>query len=74
MNARIIVMECADENRLERFLFGGWFWQARIPGKGVRHGSAWTEARARAKAEAAARKLAATNSGKFEQYSLPLDS
>ncbi|MFF9910639.1 hypothetical protein [Streptomyces sp. NPDC013457] len=74
MNARITVMECSNDSRLDLLMFGRWYWQASVPGRGSARGNARTEERARTKAEAAARKLSAKPTTKFEQYNLPLDT
>lgn len=57
--------------RYSRFLPGRFWWRVEVPYEGAREGLASTEARARAKAERAARKLASKS---VAEYTLPLDT
>lgn len=69
--AEITLRECTDDDRLERLLFGGWWWCAEITDIGSRHGFARSREQAQARAEKAARKLATLTPkehGPYERY------
>lgn len=66
-DAEITLRECTNDSRLERLLFGTWWWHATV-GNGSRSGFARSREKAQAKAEAAARKLATEEHAPFERY------
>lgn len=71
MEAEITIKECADYNVVERRILGwAWFWMAFVPGHGMKAGFARTQPKAYARAEAAARKLAAAPSTPVETYTI----
>ncbi|MGP4085460.1 hypothetical protein [Streptomyces sp. KR55] len=67
--AEITIKGCTDHGWFERRIFGwAWWWQAYIPFGSQRSGFARTKEKARAKAEAAARDLAAKENAPYERY------
>ncbi|MGY3341227.1 hypothetical protein ACVW0K_007420 [Streptomyces filamentosus] len=58
MSARVTLGKFPT-GRPGNWLFGRWWWQVRIPGKGITTGPARTETVAQARAARAARRLAA---------------
>lgn len=70
MDARIRIVENTDAGLTERLLRWRWWWQVYIPDHGIRSGFASTRDRAQAKAEKAARRLAATRASAADEYTI----
>lgn len=68
LTADITLKECTEDHSFERWLFGAWWWQATIGLTASRSGFARTREKAQAKAEKAARKLAAVRRTEYEKY------
>ncbi|KMS69798.1 hypothetical protein ACH49_26025 [Streptomyces leeuwenhoekii] len=74
MQAHITITECVTHNAFERNVIGWrWWWQTVVLGRGVRSGFTRTEEKARARAEEAARKLAAGRVEYRETYTITAD-
>ena len=72
MKAKITIRECTDHGLVERVICGRWWWMTYVPDHGIRTGFARTGQRAQAKAEKAARELAAKPAENTTEYTYPL--